>query len=102
MAKARDAAFKLLYLILTEEFKNENEDSIEVFNAVLFVVSHSATFRWKTRTMVRAACQERFVAILKPIARLDAWLKGDAENDVDADVTTTDESLNEYYNSDYS
>lgn len=100
--KARDAAFKLLYLILTEEFKNENEDCIKVFNAVLFIVSHSATFRWKTRTVVRAAYQERFVVTPKQRARLDGWLKGDTEDDVDADVTTTNESSDEYYDSDYS
>ncbi|KAH5520208.1 hypothetical protein HBI29_059360 [Parastagonospora nodorum] len=101
-SKARDAAFKLLYLILVGEFRDENMDCMKVFNAVLFVVSHSATFKWKTRTVIRAAYQERFVVTLKQIARLDEWLKGDTEDEVEADVTTTDESSDEYYNSDYS
>jgi hypothetical protein len=101
-SKARDAAFKLLYLILIGEFRDENKDSMKVFNAVLFIVSHSATFKWKTRTVIRAAYEERFVVTLKQMARLDGWLKGDTEADVDADVTTTDESSDEYYNSDYS
>lgn len=44
-SKARDAAFKLLYLILLGEFKDEIRDSSKVFNAVLFVVSHPGTFK---------------------------------------------------------
>jgi hypothetical protein len=104
-AKARDAAFKLLYLISVGEFRNENKDSTKVFNAVLFIVSHYATFKWKTRTVIRAAYEDRFVLTLKQIARLDEWLKGDTEDDVDEDVTTTDESSDEssdgYYDSDF-
>jgi hypothetical protein len=95
----------MLYLISVGEFRDENKDSTKVFNAVLFIVSHSATFKWKTRTVIRAAYQDRFVLTLKQIARLDEWLKGDTEDDVDLDVTTTDESLDEssdgYYDSDY-
>jgi hypothetical protein len=52
--------------------------------------------------VIRAAYQERFVVTSKQIARLDEWLKGDTEDDVDEDVTTTDESSDEYYSSDYS
>jgi hypothetical protein len=101
-SKARDAAFKLLYLILIGEFRDVNKDCMKVYNAVLFIVSHSATFKWKTRTVIRAAYQERFVVTLKQIARLDEWLKGDTEADVGADVTTTDESSDGYCDSDYS
>ena len=64
-SKARDAAFKLLYLILLGEFEDETKDSIKVFNAVLFVVSHPGTFKWRTRSMVRAAYEERFVLSTK-------------------------------------
>jgi hypothetical protein len=53
-------------------------------------------------TLIRAAYQERFIATLKQIARLDEWLKRDTEDDIDADVTTTEESSDECYNSDYS
>jgi hypothetical protein len=100
-SKARDAAFKLLYLILLGEFRDENKDSMKVYNAVLFIVSHSATFKWKSRTVVRAAYQERFVVTLKQITRLDEWLKGDTEDDVHEDVTTEDESSDECWDSDY-
>ena len=38
--KARDAAFKLLYLILRADFESDVKDSQLVYNAVLFVVEH--------------------------------------------------------------
>lgn len=41
--KARDVAFKLLYLILLREFKDKIQDSAKVFNAVLYLVSYAAT-----------------------------------------------------------
>ena len=44
-SKARDTAFKLLYLILLRDFKDEMQDSAKVFNAVLYLVSHAATFK---------------------------------------------------------
>jgi hypothetical protein len=103
-SKARDTAFKLLYLILLGEFKDEMKDSMKIFNAVLFVVSHSGTFKWRTRTVVRAAYEERFVISTKQTARLDQWEKTDiaklaAEDDGDV---TTEEEESDYYNSDYS
>ncbi|OAL45389.1 hypothetical protein IQ07DRAFT_604371 [Pyrenochaeta sp. DS3sAY3a] len=51
--KARDAAFKFLYLILMGEFRDEDKECNKVVNAVLFIVSHSGTFRWKTRCSFR-------------------------------------------------
>jgi hypothetical protein len=107
-AKARDAAFKVLYLMLLGDFENENKDSVKAFNAVLFVVSHPGTFKWRTRTVVRAAYEERFVVSAKQMVRLDQWLGGDTEDDVEYDVTTEeDEDEVEsdgyyYYDSDYS
>ena len=101
-SKARDTAFKLLYSILLGEFKDETKDSAKVFNAVLFVVSHSGTFKWRTRSVVRAAYEERFVLSTKQRARLDQWEKGDAAKraaDDDGDATTEEEVL-DYYNSD--
>lgn len=89
-------------MILIGEFRDENEDCAKVYNAVLFVVSHSGTFKWTTRTVVRAAYEERFVVTVKQIARLDEWLKGDTEDDVEEDVTTEEESEDEYYGSDWS
>jgi hypothetical protein len=102
-SKARDTAFKLLYLILLGEFKDEMKDSAKVFNAVLFVVSHSGTFKWRTRSVVRAAYEERFVLSTKQRVRLDQWEKGDAAKraeDDDGDATTEEEVSDYYYNSD--
>lgn len=99
-SKARDAAYRLLYLILVGEFRDENKDCMKVYNAVLFIVSHSGTFKWKTKTVIREAYEERFVVTSKQTARLNEWLKGDTADDIDADVTTTDESSEEYWDSD--
>lgn len=101
-SRARDAAFKLLYLILLGDFKDECRDSAKVYNAVLFIVSHSGTFKWRTRTVTRAVYEERFVVSPKQIARLNQWLKGDTEDDIEADITTEEESSDEYYDSDCS
>jgi hypothetical protein len=89
-SKARDAAFKLLYLILLGEFESETKDAVKVYNAVLFVVSHSATFKRKTRVVTRAAYEERFVVSPKQTVRLDEWVKKSSvgEEDSDDDVTT--------------
>lgn len=103
--KARDTAFKLLYLLLLGDFKNEARDSAKVFNAVLFLVSHSATFKWRTRRVVRDAYEERFVITAKQKARLDQWGKKDHEKitvEDDGDVTTEEEESDGYFDSDYS
>jgi hypothetical protein len=104
-SKARDTAFKLLYFILLGEFQDETKDSAKIFNAVLFVVSHSGTFKWRTRTVVRAAYEERFVISTNQRARLDQWEKTDADKLVtedDGDVTTEEEVSDGYCDSDYS
>ena len=103
-SKARDTAFKLLYLMLLGEFKDEAKDSAKVYNAVLYVVSHSGTFKWSTRTVVRAAYEERFVLSVKQRAALDKWEKGDSAKQAaynDGDMTT-EEEVDEYYGSDIS
>lgn len=104
-SKARDAAFKLLFLILLGDFKDETRDSAKVFNAVLFLVSHAATFKWRTRSVIRAAYEERFVISTKQTARLDVWEKKDAAKlavEDAGDVTTEEEESDGYYDSDYS
>lgn len=104
-AKARDTAFKLLYLILLGEFTDEIKDSAKVFNAVLYLVSHAATFKWRTRSVVRAAYEERFVVSAKQGAILDKWEKKDPDKlavEDAGDVTTEDEESDYYYHSDYS
>ena len=103
-SKARDTAFKLLYSILLGDFKDETKDSAKVFNAVLYLVSHAATFKWRTRSVVRAAFEERFVFSAKQKAALDKWEKMDAAKlaEEDAGDVTTEEESDCYYNSDYS
>ncbi|MCJ1294366.1 hypothetical protein MMC34_005924 [Xylographa carneopallida] len=49
---ARDAAFRLLYSVMSIEFTSETADSQTMYNAVLFVVSHRAIFSFKTRKTV--------------------------------------------------
>ena len=104
-SKARDTAFKLLYLILLWDFKDEMQDSAKVFNAVLYLVSHAATFKWRTRSVVRAAYEERFIISTKQTAGLDKWEKKDtaklAVEDA-GDVTTEVEESDCCYTSDYS
>jgi len=97
-SKARDAAFKLLYLMLFGEFEDEQKDSMKMFNAVLFVVSHHATFKKKTRAVVRAAYEDRFVVSAKQLARLDEWVNEGAANQEDTvdDVTTENDSSDVY------
>ncbi|TVY33338.1 hypothetical protein LSUB1_G007096 [Lachnellula subtilissima] len=108
-SKARDAAFRFLYLILLGDFGDEVKDSAKVFDAVLFVVSHPGTFRWRTRTVIRAACEERFILSVKQRAGLDKWGKGEttkqtSDDDEDEDVMTESEDgdVDEYYGSDIS
>jgi hypothetical protein len=90
-------------LILLGEFQDETKDSAKVFNAVLFVVSHWGTFKWRTRSVVRAAYEERSIISAKQRAGLDQWEKTDAaklaEED-DDDVTTEEEDSDCYYESD--
>jgi hypothetical protein len=89
-------------LILLGEFENENRDCAKVYNAVLFVVSHPATFKKRARIVVRAAYEERFVVSPKQMARLDEWVKKYTANqeDTDDDVTTEVYSTDSY-DSDY-
>jgi hypothetical protein len=96
-SKARDTAFKLVYLMLLGEFKDERNDSAKIYDAVQFVVSHSGTFKWKTRKIVRAAYEDRFVVSKKQTAGLDKWNK---DGDRSEDDLTTEEEEDDYYDSD--
>jgi hypothetical protein len=91
---ARDTAFQLLYLILYAQFEDEAKDSAKLFNAVMFVVSHPGTFKYRTKRVVRAAYEERFTPTTKQRARLDQWEKGEVGN-YETDATTEEES--DYY-----
>jgi hypothetical protein len=100
--KARDSAFRFLYILLFGDFEDEQKDSIKVFNAVRFVVSHPGTFKMRTRSVIRLAYEKRFVTTVKQRAELDDWVKKCAERgeEMEEDVTTSEES--ECYDSDYS
>lgn len=99
-SQVRDAAFKLLRLILLSDFEDERKDSAKVFNAVLFVMPHSSTFKGRTRRVVRAANEERFVPSVKQRATLDQWAKADGAEWVaeqDGDATTEEEESDHYF-----
>lgn len=78
--RSRNAAFRLLYLILLREFKDEVKDSDKVFCAVRFVVADHENFMWKTRKIIRAAFEDRFVSSAKQRASLDRDEKTDPAN----------------------
>lgn len=97
---ARDTAFQLLYLMLHAQLGDETKDGMKLFNAVMFVVSHPGTFKYRTKRVIRVAYVERFRPTTKQKARLDQWEKGEAAND--ATDATTEEESDYYYDSDYS
>jgi len=102
--KARDAAFMLLYLILFGEFKSEVKDSQKAYNAVLFVVSHRAIFKYRTRSIIRAAYEERFQPSRNQTASLNKWPvlePGKEGRPSDDDATTESSSSDELDWDDY-
>ncbi|KAK7178333.1 hypothetical protein PSPO01_15621 [Paraphaeosphaeria sporulosa] len=101
-SKARDAAFKLVYSALQDTFQSNDKHKNTIFNAVLFVVSHPGTFKWKTRNAVRAVYEGRFMISAKQKANLDRWHQLDfsARADNQEDDETTEEEDSEWYDSD--
>jgi hypothetical protein len=93
---ARDTAFQFLYLMLLGQLENETKDVQKIYNAVMFVVSHPGTFKFKTKRVIRAAYEGRFRITMKQRLSLDEWQKKGAANDED-DATTEEEY---YYDSD--
>jgi hypothetical protein len=91
---ARDTALQLLYLILFAQLKDQTKDGMKLYNAVMFVVSHPGTFKYRTKRVIRLAYDERFRPTSKQIAQLDQWEKGEATNDA-TDATTEDDR--DYY-----
>ncbi|KAK2613277.1 hypothetical protein N8I77_000199 [Diaporthe amygdali] len=95
---ARDAAFKLLYLFLVDEFESDIKDSNMAFNATLFVVSHPGIFKAAARRMVRAAFEERFVVSDKQQKGLNKWpITGPVGEEWRDDDRTTDEEPADFY-----
>ncbi|KAI2479936.1 hypothetical protein Ptr902_08117 [Pyrenophora tritici-repentis] len=102
-SKARDAAFKLVYSILQDTFQSNDKHKNTIFNAVLFVISHHGTFKWKTRNAVRAVYESRFMLSVKQRVNLDQWHELDSSEQADThedDVTTEEDNL-DWYDSDY-
>jgi len=95
---ARDTAFQLLYLIFYAQFGDEKKDITKLFNAVMFVISHPGTFKYRTKRVIRVAYEERFPLTYKQRAGLDQWEKGEADNNVSD--ATTEEERDYYYDSD--
>jgi hypothetical protein len=87
---ARDTALQLLYLIQQADFEDEVKVSMKLFNAVMFVVSHPGTFKDRTKRVIRAAYEERFIVTTKQRARLDQWGNGET-TDYGTDATTEEE-----------
>jgi hypothetical protein len=92
---ARDAAFRLLFLMLQFGPQDKVKNSNKAYNAVLFVVSHPATFKWRTRTVVRAAYEENFIISSKQRATLEKW---DIGNQFSDDDKTTEDEFSDYFN----
>ena len=95
--KARDSAFKFLYFLLMCDFENESKVGNKVYNAVLFIVSHSGTFKTRARKIVRAAFEERFEISRKQRTRLDKWEKDEASINSEDDATTEEGVPDHYY-----
>lgn len=96
-SKARDAAYKLLNLLLVGTFEIENKDGAKVSDVVLFVLSHPGTFEWRTRAVMRAAYEERLMVTVKQILRLDQWPIGEEKEEyIEEEVTTEQEDYSGY------
>ena len=103
-AIARDSCFRLLYLILRAAFEDDVKASQLIYQAVIFVVSHRAIFKYRARKAVRAACEDRFLVSKKQTANLNRWpilepCPGTEWSD--DDVTTEDSPACELDSDDY-
>lgn len=87
-SRARDAAFRLLFMIIRREISDETKDPDKFYNVVLFVVSHPGTFKQGTRTAVRWGFEERFAMSMKQRSQLDRWQKRDTTNSSGDDAAT--------------
>ncbi|KAK4222891.1 hypothetical protein QBC38DRAFT_548876 [Podospora fimiseda] len=94
--KARDAAFRLVYILLSGQV--ESRDKSMAYNAVLFVVSHEYTFGPRTRQMVRAAFEGSFSATPKQKKNMDEWIEAWPIEDVGTGDETTEVEM--FYGSD--
>lgn len=70
---ARDSAFRLLYMFLSDGLVSTVQDKGMAYNATFFVVSHPRIFRCRTRKMVLEAFSDRFGISYKQQKNLDKW-----------------------------
>jgi hypothetical protein len=98
--KTQDAALKVMFSVscCRVNFEIRSRNAMKAFNRVLFVVSHSGTFSWRNRTVVRMAYEDRFVVTEKQTNGLDKWMeKGEKkENGEEGDTTTEEEDWDSY------
>jgi hypothetical protein len=96
---ARDSAFQLLYVMLMNKLGDEQKYKQKLYDAVLFVIGHLRTFGFRTRRVLRAAYERKFVLTVKQRANMDKWDKGGVD---DEDDVTTEEEPSFEYDSDFS
>jgi hypothetical protein len=65
---ACDTAFQLLYLILHAQPGDETKDKMKLFNAVMFVVSHPRTFKYRTKWATTSIARSSVEVHLQPIS----------------------------------
>ena len=70
---ARDSCFRLLYLMMKADLEDDTKIAQKIYQAVVFVVSHRAIFKYRARKLIRAAYEERFTVTPKQLAELDRW-----------------------------
>ncbi|KAI0468753.1 geranylgeranyl pyrophosphate synthetase [Xylaria cf. heliscus] len=92
---ARDSAFRLLYMFLSEGLVSADRDKAMAYNAAFFVVSHKQIFRYRARKMVRCAFEDRFGVTYKQQANMDKWpLKdssGGGSSDEEEETTVSED-----------
>lgn len=89
---ARDAAFRLVYMLLSGDARAEDRNA--AYNATFFVVSHSRIFGARTRRMVREAFEDRFSVTGKQRSMMDKFSKTGIVEDVDGgEDETTEEDV---------
>ncbi|GAW18434.1 hypothetical protein ANO14919_079090 [Xylariales sp. No.14919] len=103
---ARDSAFRLLYMFLSNSVSSELRDKNMAYNAALFVISHRGIFRYRARSMVLAAFTDRFGVSEKQRKNLDKWplkessFEGSEESATSVSEDTGPEDYFNYYDSD--
>lgn len=100
-AVARDAAFRLVYMLFSGEATAEDRNI--AYNAVFFAVSHRRIFGARTRQIVRAAFEDRFSMTEKQRSMMDKFSKTWSVEDVNKgeNETTEEECVGFDSDSDY-